>query len=288
MSHPSLPTTGFNTRNIYLCNDGGSSRHFRSLGLCTTHAPQTGGYKKTPAQISILRDTQFQSSGIEKGIERTMNDTLRTDIHPSPSSHLSIIGNTHLHGGMPVLLVVVKTYHQRIGYNDTWRFGLGLEQPQRMSAFNDQCLFLCQDFKILLDKTVLHPVLANLSRLTVRHQLVRIKGYVETQIIVYHHLKGSSLNAFSLIFINRFRFKVALRTITISVNPSTRTKFFHELGSKGFMQFFRNITQGILQRCSSLRWGQGVTTVGRPADTFYKSRVSGQSLTQSNLHSISV
>ena len=114
-----------------------------------------------------MRNAQFQTACIQQRIERAVHDTLRTDVHPAAGSHLPVVGNAHLHSGVPVLLIIIEPHHQRIGNDDTGRLGLGLEKPQRMSAFDDQCLFARQHFEVLLDEPVLHPVLADLSRLTI-------------------------------------------------------------------------------------------------------------------------
>ena len=207
-----------------------------------------------------------------------MHDALRPDIHPPSGSHLTVIGNAHLHGSVPVLLVIVQPHHHRIRYNDTRRFGLRLEQSQRVSAFDNECLVTGKDFEVLLYQAVLHPVLAYLPRFAIGDELVGIEGDIETEVIVYHHLKGFALDATSFVLVNGLRLEVALRTITVTVNASACAEFFHKLGSKRLVQFFRDVAQSILQCRSRLRGVEGVATVGRPPDTFYEGGIRGQCL----------
>ena len=70
-------------------------------------------------QILVLWNTQFQSPGIEEGIESAMHNSLRTDIHPAAGSHLPVIGNSHLGSNMPIMLIVELPDHHRIGSLET-------------------------------------------------------------------------------------------------------------------------------------------------------------------------
>ena len=80
-------------------------------------------------QILILGNPQFQSPGIEEGIESAMHNSLRTDIHPAASGHLSVIGNSHLGSNMPIMLIVELPDHHRIGYYNAGSIGTGAEKP---------------------------------------------------------------------------------------------------------------------------------------------------------------
>ena len=233
--HPTLPMACFDARSIYLGNDSGGSGHLGGFGLCTAHASQTGRNEQAPTQVAILRNAQFEASGIKEGIERAVHNALRTDVHPPAGGHLPVVGHAHLHGGVPVFLIVVKPHHQSIGDDNTRCVGFRLEQAQRVSALNNQRLVARQQLQVLLDKTVLHPVLAHLPGLAIRHQFVRIKGDVETQVVVYHHLKSLPFYASALVFVYRTSLEVALWTVTVAVNAPAGTEFFHEFGSQLFV-----------------------------------------------------
>ena len=125
-------------------------------------------------QILILGNPQFQSPGIEEGIESAMHNALRTDIHPAAGSHLPVIGNSHLGGNMPIMLIVELSDHHRIGNYNAGSIGTGAEKPQWMSGFNNQCLFLGKFFQILLNQSILHPILANLPGFTISNKFVGI------------------------------------------------------------------------------------------------------------------
>ena len=198
------------------------------------------------AQITVLRNTKFHTSGIQQSIEGAMHNSLRTNVHPASGSHLSIVGHSHLHSHVPILLVVVKTYHHGIRNNHAWCIGLRTEQSQWMSTFNDKCLILSQYFKILLNETILHPVLTDLPRFAISDEFIRIESNVEAEIIVNHHLERFTFNTISFVGIDRLRLEVSLRTISVTVNASTGAKFLHKLRCKRFVQFFGNVAQCIL------------------------------------------
>ena len=77
----------------------------------TAHAAQAGGDEQPPLQVAVLWDAQLEASGVQQGVERAVHDALRTDVHPAAGSHLSVVGHAQLHGGVPILLVVVEAHH---------------------------------------------------------------------------------------------------------------------------------------------------------------------------------
>ena len=180
------------------------------------------------SQVLVLRYAEFKATGIQERIEGSMHNTLRSDIHPPSGCHLTIVGNPHLGCHMPVLLIIEHTDHHRIGDNYPGSIRPGTKQTERMARFNHQGLLLCHDLQILFDQPVLHPVLTDLTCLSIRHQLIRIKGNVETEVIVNHYLESFSFQAVSSIIINGTCFQITLRTITIPIYPSTGTKLFHK------------------------------------------------------------
>ena len=225
VSHPALTVAGFNTRTIYFgydgdCYDSRRTGHLGSFGLGAAHTAQAGRDEKPSAQVTVLRDTELQPSGIQKGVESAVHNALRPDIHPPAGSHLTVIGYTHLHGCMPVLLIIIQPYHHRIRNNDARRFGFRLEESQRMPAFDNERLVIGKDFEVLFYQAILHPVLAHLPRLAVGHQLIGVQGHVEVQVVVHHHLEGLGLYAVAPILVDGLAVKRALRPEAISVDPA--------------------------------------------------------------------
>ena len=104
-----------------------------------------------------------------------------------------------------------------------------------MSTFNDKCLILSQYFKILLNETILHPVLTDLPRFAISDEFIRIESNVEAEIIVNHHLESFTFNTISFVGIDRLRLEVSLRTIPVTIDTSAGTKFFHKLRSEGLV-----------------------------------------------------
>ena len=149
-----------------------------------------------------------------------MYDTLRANIHPTSGRHLSIISDSHLGGDMPILLVIEHSHHHGVRDNHPWGIRLRMKQSQRMPGFDHQGLLLGQLLQILLNQTILHPILTDLPSLSIRNQLIRIQSDIKAKVIIDHYLKGLSLDTFTFIFRDRLRFQVSLRTVTITIDPS--------------------------------------------------------------------
>ena len=131
---------------------------------------------------------------------------------------------------------------------------------------------------------VLHPVLADLPRLSVGDKFVGIEGDVETKVIVDHHLEGLAFDAIPFVFINGLRLQVALRTVAVAVDAPAGTEFFHKLRRQSFVQLRRDIAQCILQRRSRLRRGKRVATVGCPPDALNEGGIRRQCVIEGYLH----
>ena len=82
-----------------------------------------------------------------------------------------------------------------------------------------------------------------------------------------------------LVLVDGFRFEVALRAVAVAVDTTACTQLFHELRGKGFVQFFGDVAQSVLQCRSRLRRGKGVATVGCPPDALDKGRIGRQCFT---------
>ena len=204
-----------------------------------------------------------------------MNNTLRTDIHPAARRHLPIVGNSHLCGNVPVVLIVELTYHHRVGNNNAGSIGTGTKQSQRMSGLNDQCLLRSKFFEILLDQEVLHPVLTNLAGFTISNKFIGIQRDIKTEIVVNHHLEGFSFKAISFVLVNWLCFQIALRTETVSVYAAARTQLFQKFGCQSLMHLFGHIAQRILKRQNGFLRSQGITAVRGAADAFLKFGIFG-------------
>ena len=120
------------------------------------------------------------------------------------------------------------------------------EEAERVSRLYDERLVLRHDLKILLDKLILHPVLADLSRLAVGDELVGIKGNVEIKIVLDHHLEGLALDAISLILADGLSVEPSLRTETVAVDTSVLLILLEELGGDLFMILLGDITESVL------------------------------------------
>ena len=237
-------------------------------------------------QIAVLGNAQLFTACVEDGVECAVNDALGADVHPAARCHLSVVGNAHLLGDFPVVQIVIHTDHHGVGDDDPGSFRLGREQSQRMSGFHDQGLLICHDLKILLDQSVLKPVLADLSGLTVGYQLIRIQSYFEVQVVVDHDLKSLARQAVALVLVDWFAIEAAFRTISVSIDSAVGLQFFHEFRRQCLMQFFRNIPESVLQSDLCLCLGQTEASVRRTPDAFLELRIFGQLVAQFDGHRV--
>ena len=155
-----------------------------------------------------------------------------------------------------------------------------------MAALHDQGLVLGQFLQIHFEEAVLHPVLADLSRLAIGHQLVGVEGDVEGQVVVYHHLEGFPFDALAFVLVDGFRLEVSFRAIAVAVDAAAGPELFEEFGCQLFVQFVGDVAQGILQGRGGLRRIEGVATVGSPPDAFDEGRVGGQLVAKVHFHGL--
>ncbi|KAF5078551.1 hypothetical protein DSECCO2_139590 [anaerobic digester metagenome] len=199
---PALRIAGHDPGLIHFGDDGHSAGDLGGLALCAGHAAQTGGDEQASRQIPILGNAQFQAARAQQGVERAVDNALRPDVHPAAGGHLPIVGNTQRRRAVEVLLVVKRTDHQAVGDNAPGRTLVAVEQAQRVAAHDHQRLLICQDLQILFNQAVLHPVLADLPRFAIGHQLVGIQRHVEIEVILDHDLKRLTLGAVALVLLN--------------------------------------------------------------------------------------
>ena len=126
------------------------------------------------AQVFIWCQAQSPATGIQYGVESSMHNALRPDVHPAAGGHLAVVGDAQLFGDFPVILIVEHADHQCIGDDDPRCIGAGREQAERMSRLDHQRLILGEDFQVLLYNPVLQPVLANAAGFAVCHQFIGI------------------------------------------------------------------------------------------------------------------
>ena len=142
-----------------------------------------------------------------------------------------------------------------------------------MSALDNESLVIVQLFQIFLYKTILKPVLTYLTCFAISYQLIGIESYVETEVIVNHHLECFALQTVTFVLVYGFCLQVALRTETICIDTASCAQFLKEFGSEGIMKFFRHIAQSILQSEYRFFGGKSITAVGSAAYSFLEFRI---------------
>src|SRR5659263_571879 len=237
-----------------------------------------------PPQIFIVGYAKFLASRVHDGVERPVDYSLRADVHPPACSHLPIVRNAHLLSNVPVVTVVKHAYHEGVRDHDPRAFGPGPEESYRVPRFHDESLVVRQHLKILLEQPVLHPVLTNLSCLTIGHKLIGVQCDIEVQVIVDHHLKGFPFDAVAFVLIDGLAPDMALRPETIAVDPSPGAQFLQEFRSHHLMQLLWYIAKCVLQRHNSLTLRKGKSPVRSSSDAGHKLRPPGQFTVQLYCH----
>ena len=126
--YPALSVTCIDTARIHLCGNAHSSGNIGSLRLCTTHTTKTAGNEEFACQVAPCGDVKLHTSCVKQRVEGTMYNPLRANVHPTSCGHLTIVGNPHLSGNLPIFEVVVEPYHHRVCDDNTGCAGVRSKQ----------------------------------------------------------------------------------------------------------------------------------------------------------------
>ena len=174
-----------------------------------------------------------------------MDDTLRANVHPAASRHLTVVGHAHLFRNFPVLHIVVFTDQEAVSDDNTRCFWFRFEKSERVARFHDQGLMVGHDFQVFLDQVVLHPVSADRSSFSIGNQFIRIKGDFKAQVVVNHDLHSLSCGTVSFILVNGLAVDAFFWTPAVAINPSASFQFFQKFRDHFLMESLWNIAKGI-------------------------------------------
>ena len=141
-----------------------------------------------------------------------------------------------------------------------------------MTRLNDERLVRRDDFEILFNKEVLHPVLADLPGLSVGDELVGIERHVEVEVVVNHYLEGLAFDALALIFVDGLAVEFSFRTEAIAVDTSVLLIFLQEFRRELFVVLLRNVAQRILERKHDFLIVENLSPVRSPSYAGLKFR----------------
>ena len=286
VAHPALGVAGLDAGVVHLGDNGGSPGDLSGLALGARHAAKTGGDEQAAGQIAVLGDAQLQAAGVEQGVEGAVDDALGADVHPAAGGHLAVVGHADGGGPVEVLLVVVHAHHQAVGDDAAGGQLVAVEQAQGVAGHDHQGLLVGHDLQVLLDKAVLHPVLADLAGLAVGDQLVGVEGDVEVQVVVDHHLEGLGLGAVALVLLDGLAVELAGGAEAVAVDAAVLLQLLGELlGHLGVMVGI-DVAQGVLDGQGLVGLGQVGLTAGGPAVALLKGGVLGQVVVQLDGHGV--
>ena len=153
-----------------------------------------------------------------------------------------------------------------------------------MTAHHDQSLLIRKLFQIFFDQSVLHPVLADLSGFPIGYQFVRIQGYIKVQVVIDHHLQCFAFDTFSLVFVYWLAVQLSLRAEAIPIDTASFFQFLGKLPGHLRMMIGVNIAECVLYSHSLIMFAEMCFSFGRPANTFFKSRIFRQHIVQLDGH----
>ena len=155
-----------------------------------------------------------------------------------------------------------------------------------MAGHNHQGLLVGQYLQILLDQTVLHPVLANLAGLAVGDQLIRVQGDLEVQVVVDHDLERLALNAVALVLVDGLAVQLALGTEPVAIDTAVLLQLLGELLRHLLVMVGMDVTQRVLDRQGLVGLGQVGLTPGRTPNPLFESRILRQLVVQLDRHGV--
>ena len=285
-THPALVVTGHDPGQVHLSNDGNGTCDLRSLALGAAHTAQTGGHEQAAGQVPVLGDTQFGAPRTQQGVKGAMHDALGADVHPASGGHLAVVGNPDGCRTVEVFLVIIHADHQAVADNTAGSQLMAVEQAQRMAGHHNQSLLVRHDLQVLLDQTVLHPVLAHLSGLAVGHQFIGVQRHLEVQVVVDHHLERFALDAVAFIFVDGLAVQLSLWPETVSIDTTVFLQFLGKLLCHLLMMIRMDIAQGVLNGQYLVGLSQMGFTAGGTAVALFKSGIFRQFIVQVNGHAL--
>ena len=229
-------------RRVDFGDNAGTAGDLESLGLRARHPPETRGYKGLSREIAVLRDPEVEPSRIQESDIGAVDDALRADVHPAAGGHLTVVDAAQRGQAMEIFRRVEHTDHQAVGDDCARRLRARREETERMPGADHQGLGVIHDLQVAFDQEVLHPVLADLARLTVCDQFVGVEGYVEVEVVVDHHLHGLRLGDAADVAVDGLSRDLSGRSVAIAVYPAPGLKLFEKLGSDDFVVFGGHVT----------------------------------------------
>jgi len=215
-----------------------------------------------------------------------VDDTLGADVHPAAGGHLAVVGNTERGSAVEVLLVIEGTDHQAVGDDDTGSHLVGVEETEGVTGHDDEGLLVGQLLEVLLDQAVLHPVLADLTGLTVGDELIGIESDVEVEVVVDHDLNGLALDALALVLVDGLAVELALGTEAVTVDTAVLFELLRKLLGHLLVMVGVNVTQSVLDGERLIGLGQVGFAAGCAAIAVFELRILGKLVVQLDRHRI--
>ena len=163
---------------------------------------------------------------------------------------------------------------------------MGVEETEGVTGHDDEGLLVGQLLEVLLDEAVLHPVLADLTGLTVGDQLIGIESDVEVEVVVDHDLNGLALDALALVLVDGLAVELALGTEAVTVDTAVLFELLRKLLGHLLVMVGVNVTQSVLDGERLIGLGQVGFAAGCAAIAVFELRILGKLVVQLDRHRI--
>ena len=147
-------------------------------------------------------------------------------------------------------------------------------------------LLIGQLLEVLLDQTVLHPVLADLTGLTVGDELIGIQSDVEVEVVVDHDLNGLALDALALVLVDGLAVELALGTEAVAIDTAVLFELLRKLLGHLLMMVGVDVTQGVLDGERLIGLAQVGFAAGCATVALFELRVLRKLVVQLDRHRI--
>ena len=154
----------------------------RRQRLRAPHAAKSPGQDPPTRQIAVV----MLPSGLGKGLERALHDTLSADIDPRPGGHLAV-HHQALAIELAEMIPVGPVRHEvGIGDQNPGRIRVGLEHTHRLARLHQQGLVRLQPFQRGDDLVEILPRPRRAPDAAINDQFMRVLGHVGVQVVHQH------------------------------------------------------------------------------------------------------
>lgn len=121
---------------------------------------------------------------------------------------------------------------------------------------------------MLFGGTVLRPILARLSNLTVDGGFVEVRNGIGTGVVVGRRLRDFAFSTFTPMFVGEFDFRITFKARAVAVGSSAHARLLRGFEDRLFVGFYEGMTRNVLRDDDYLHQDGHVAAVQYPPCAF--------------------